>query len=85
MQFIWTISLFICEVIFRLIASDDESEGWNVQEVKRLVDHQDNILSLVSVNGKNCHVMLLGLLVTREVFELWSFYCNQALIWSETL
>ncbi|KAM9367486.1 WD repeat-containing protein 41 [Phaethornis superciliosus] len=37
-------------LIFRLVASDDGSEGWNVFEVKRLVDHQDNILSLVSVN-----------------------------------
>ncbi|XP_055554399.1 WD repeat-containing protein 41 isoform X2 [Falco biarmicus] len=33
-----------------LIAAVDGSEGWNVREVKRLVDHQDNILSLVSVN-----------------------------------
>ncbi|KFP08268.1 WD repeat-containing protein 41, partial [Calypte anna] len=37
-------------LIFRLVPSDDGSEGWNVFEVKRLVDHQDNILSLVSVN-----------------------------------
>ncbi|OXB80897.1 UNVERIFIED_CONTAM: hypothetical protein H355_016914 [Colinus virginianus] len=45
-------SLFVLEVIFRLIASSDKSEGWSILEVKRLVDHQDNILSLVSVNGK---------------------------------
>ncbi|NXG21246.1 WDR41 protein, partial [Grallaria varia] len=37
-------------VIFRLSASNNESEGWSVLEVKRLVDHQDNILSSVSVN-----------------------------------
>uniref|UniRef100_U3IJ81 WD repeat domain 41 n=1 Tax=Anas platyrhynchos platyrhynchos TaxID=8840 RepID=U3IJ81_ANAPP len=37
-------------IIFRLIASSDKSEGWNILEVKRLVDHHDNILSLVSVN-----------------------------------
>ncbi|XP_030421927.1 WD repeat-containing protein 41 isoform X4 [Gopherus evgoodei] len=30
--------------------STEGSEGWDVLEVKRLADHQDNILSLVSVN-----------------------------------
>ncbi|KAM6991621.1 WD repeat-containing protein 41 isoform 2-T2 [Passerculus sandwichensis] len=37
-------------IIFRLSASNNGSEGWNILEVKRLVDHQDNISSLVSVN-----------------------------------
>uniref|UniRef100_A0A8C8RSH5 WD repeat-containing protein 41 n=1 Tax=Pelusios castaneus TaxID=367368 RepID=A0A8C8RSH5_9SAUR len=37
-------------IIFRLVASKEGSEGWNVLEIKRLVDHHDNILSLVSVN-----------------------------------
>ncbi|XP_020659736.3 WD repeat-containing protein 41 [Pogona vitticeps] len=38
-------------MIFRLTTSRDGSE-WNVIEVKRLLDHQDNIVSLVSVSGK---------------------------------
>lgn len=37
-------------IIFRLVVSTEGSEGWDVLELKRLVDHQDNILSLVSVN-----------------------------------
>ncbi|XP_039398770.1 WD repeat-containing protein 41 [Mauremys reevesii] len=37
-------------IIFRLVVSTEGSEGWDVLEVKRLADHQDNILSLVSVN-----------------------------------
>ncbi|XP_071281346.1 WD repeat-containing protein 41 isoform X1 [Agelaius tricolor] len=37
-------------IIFRLSASNNGYEGWNILEVKRLVDHQDNISSLVSVN-----------------------------------
>ncbi|XP_068278237.1 WD repeat-containing protein 41 isoform X3 [Nyctibius grandis] len=45
-------------IIFRLIASNDGSEGWNVLEIKRLVDHQDNILSLVSVNDVQPEIKL---------------------------
>ncbi|XP_013850384.1 WD repeat-containing protein 41 isoform X2 [Sus scrofa] len=37
-------------VIFRLVAPSEGSLGWDVLEVKRLLDHQDNILSLVNVN-----------------------------------
>ncbi|XP_053858610.1 WD repeat-containing protein 41 isoform X2 [Vidua macroura] len=37
-------------IIFRLSASNNGSEVWNILQVKRLVDHQDNISSLVSVN-----------------------------------
>ncbi|XP_053824868.1 WD repeat-containing protein 41 isoform X2 [Vidua chalybeata] len=37
-------------IIFRLSTSNNGSEVWNILEVKRLVDHQDNISSLVSVN-----------------------------------
>ncbi|ELW70036.1 WD repeat-containing protein 41 [Tupaia chinensis] len=37
-------------VIFRLVAPTDESLEWDIREVKRLLDHQDNILSLVNVN-----------------------------------
>lgn len=65
-------------------ATNSGSEGWNIVEVKRLVDHQDNISSLVSVNGKNIFIMLLVLLVTSEIFHLWSFYLNQSFCCSET-
>ncbi|XP_074850350.1 WD repeat-containing protein 41 [Carettochelys insculpta] len=37
-------------IIFRLVASTKGSGSCDVFEVKRLADHQDNILSLVSVN-----------------------------------
>ncbi|KAI4583547.1 hypothetical protein MJG53_020711, partial [Ovis ammon polii x Ovis aries] len=37
-------------VIFRLVAATEGSPGWDILEVKRLLDHQDNILSLVNVN-----------------------------------
>ncbi|KAB1281326.1 WD repeat-containing protein 41 [Camelus dromedarius] len=39
-------------IIFRLVAPTEGSLGWDILEVKRLLDHQDNILSLVNVNGK---------------------------------
>lgn len=37
-------------IIFRLVAATEGSPGWDILEVKRLLDHQDNILSLVNVN-----------------------------------
>ncbi|XP_040081853.1 WD repeat-containing protein 41 isoform X3 [Oryx dammah] len=37
-------------IIFRLVAATEGSLGWDILEVKRLLDHQDNILSLVNVN-----------------------------------
>ncbi|XP_027460396.1 WD repeat-containing protein 41 isoform X2 [Zalophus californianus] len=37
-------------IIFRLVAPTEESLEWNILEIKRLLDHQDNILSLVNVN-----------------------------------
>lgn len=39
-------------VIFRLVAPTEGSREWDIVEVKRLLDHQDNILSLANVNGK---------------------------------
>jgi len=39
-------------IIFRLVAPTEESLEWDILEIKRLLDHQDNILSLVNVNGK---------------------------------
>ncbi|KAF6128180.1 WD repeat domain 41 [Phyllostomus discolor] len=37
-------------VIFRLIAPTEGSLEWDIVEVKHLLDHQDNILSLANVN-----------------------------------
>ncbi|KAB0404452.1 hypothetical protein E2I00_001107, partial [Balaenoptera physalus] len=37
-------------IIFRLVAPTEGSLGWDILQVKRLLDHQDNILSLVNVN-----------------------------------
>ncbi|XP_029797079.1 WD repeat-containing protein 41 [Suricata suricatta] len=37
-------------IIFRLVAPTGESLEWDILEMKRLLDHQDNILSLVNVN-----------------------------------
>jgi len=37
-------------IIFRLVAPTEESLEWDILEIKRLLDHQDNILSLVNVN-----------------------------------
>lgn len=38
-------------IIFKLIAPTEGALKWDILEVKRLLDHQDNILSLVNVNG----------------------------------
>lgn len=46
-----TFPTFLFQVILRLQTSRDGTE-WDVFELKRLFDHQDNILSLVSVSGK---------------------------------
>nr|XP_055198240.1 WD repeat-containing protein 41 isoform X1 [Nyctereutes procyonoides] len=37
-------------IIFQLVAPTGESLEWDILEIKRLLDHQDNILSLVNVN-----------------------------------
>ncbi|XP_045352330.1 WD repeat-containing protein 41 isoform X7 [Leopardus geoffroyi] len=37
-------------IIFRLVTPTGESLEWDILEIKRLLDHQDNILSLVNVN-----------------------------------
>uniref|UniRef100_A0A8C8U688 WD repeat domain 41 n=1 Tax=Peromyscus maniculatus bairdii TaxID=230844 RepID=A0A8C8U688_PERMB len=39
-------------IIFRLLAPTEDLQEWDIIEVKRLLDHQDNILSLVNINGK---------------------------------
>nr|KAF6356407.1 WD repeat domain 41 [Myotis myotis] len=37
-------------IIFRLVAPIEGSLEWDILEVKRLLDHQDNILSLANIN-----------------------------------
>ncbi|XP_042797723.1 WD repeat-containing protein 41 isoform X8 [Panthera leo] len=37
-------------IIFRLVTPTGESLEWDILEIKRLLDHQDNILSLVNIN-----------------------------------
>ncbi|XP_054034421.1 WD repeat-containing protein 41 isoform X1 [Dryobates pubescens] len=72
-------------IIFRLIPSDDESEGWNVHEVKRLVDHQDNILSLVSVNDltfvTGSHV---GELIVWDALD-WTKQASECNFWDSAV
>ncbi|XP_028941452.1 WD repeat-containing protein 41, partial [Antrostomus carolinensis] len=72
-------------IIFRLIASNDESEGWNILEVKRLVDHQDNILSLVSVNDltfvTGSHV---GELIVWDALD-WTKQASECNFWDSSV
>ncbi|XP_032530605.1 WD repeat-containing protein 41 isoform X2 [Chiroxiphia lanceolata] len=72
-------------VIFRLTDSNNESEGWNVLEVKRLVDHQDNILSLVSVNDltfvTGSHV---GELIVWDALD-WTKQASECNFWDSSV
>ncbi|XP_052526163.1 WD repeat-containing protein 41 isoform X2 [Tympanuchus pallidicinctus] len=72
-------------IIFRLIASSDKSEGWNILEVKRLVDHQDNILSLVSVNdltfATGSHV---GELIVWDALD-WTKQASECNFWDSSV
>ncbi|XP_025894368.1 WD repeat-containing protein 41 isoform X1 [Nothoprocta perdicaria] len=69
-------------IIFRLI---DRPEGWNVLEVKRLDDHQDNILSLVSVNDltfvTGSHV---GELIVWDALD-WTKQAAECNFWDSSL
>ncbi|KFQ99590.1 WD repeat-containing protein 41, partial [Opisthocomus hoazin] len=72
-------------IIFRLIPSNDGSEGWNVLEVKRLVDHQDNILSLVSINDltfvTGSHV---GELIVWDALD-WTKQASECNFWDSSV
>lgn len=35
-----------------MVAPTEDSLEWDIVEVKRLLEHQDNILSLAKINGK---------------------------------
>ncbi|NXG11708.1 WDR41 protein, partial [Sakesphorus luctuosus] len=71
-------------IIFRLSASNNGSEGWNVLEVKRLVDHQDNILSLVSVNdltfATGSHI---GELIVWDALD-WTKLASECSFWDSS-
>ncbi|NXC87724.1 WDR41 protein, partial [Cercotrichas coryphoeus] len=75
----------IFEVIFRLSATNNESEGWNIVEVKRLVEHQDNISSLVSVNDltfvTGSHV---GELIVWDALD-WTKQASECNFWDSSV
>uniref|UniRef100_A0A7M4FJB1 WD repeat-containing protein 41 n=1 Tax=Crocodylus porosus TaxID=8502 RepID=A0A7M4FJB1_CROPO len=72
-------------IIFRLIASTSELESWGVIEVKRLVDHQDNILSLINVNDltfvTGSHV---GELIVWDALD-WTKQASECGFWDSSL
>ncbi|KAB1281325.1 WD repeat-containing protein 41 [Camelus dromedarius] len=57
-------------IIFRLVAPTEGSLGWDILEVKRLLDHQDNILSLVNVNDIHDLCLDLSFVTGSHVGEL---------------
>uniref|UniRef100_A0A8C9AL76 WD repeat-containing protein 41 n=1 Tax=Prolemur simus TaxID=1328070 RepID=A0A8C9AL76_PROSS len=68
-------------IIFRLVAPTEGSLEWDVLEVKRLLDHQDNILSLVNVNDLSfvtgSHV---GELIVWDVLD-WTMQAYERNFW----
>ncbi|NXP63390.1 WDR41 protein, partial [Chloropsis cyanopogon] len=72
-------------IIFRLSASNNGSEGWSILEVKRLVDHQDNISSLVSVNDltfvTGSHV---GELIVWDALD-WTKQASECNFWDSSV
>ncbi|NWR23080.1 WDR41 protein, partial [Emberiza fucata] len=72
-------------IIFRLSASNNGSEGWSILEVKRLVDHQDNISSLVSVNdltfATGSHI---GELIVWDALD-WTKQASECNFWDSSV
>ncbi|KAI1240041.1 WD repeat-containing protein 41, partial [Lamprotornis superbus] len=72
-------------IIFRLSATNHQSEGWNIVEIKRLVDHQDNISSLVSVNDltfvTGSHV---GELIVWDALD-WTKQASECNFWDSSV
>ncbi|XP_077646342.1 WD repeat-containing protein 41 isoform X2 [Lonchura striata] len=66
-------------IIFRLSASNNGSEVWNILEVKRLVDHQDNISSLISVNGS-----YIGELIVWDALD-WTKQASECNFWDSSV
>uniref|UniRef100_A0A8C2VJ00 WD repeat-containing protein 41 n=1 Tax=Chinchilla lanigera TaxID=34839 RepID=A0A8C2VJ00_CHILA len=68
-------------IIFRLVAPSKGSLEWDIIEVKRLLDHQDNILSLVNVNDVSfvtgSHV---GELIIWDVLD-WTVQAYERNFW----
>ncbi|GAB1298451.1 WD repeat-containing protein 41 [Apodemus speciosus] len=68
----------------RLITPTEELLEWDIIEVKRLLDHQDNILSLASINDTSfatgSHV---GELIVWDALD-WSVQACERTFWSPT-
>ncbi|XP_054543980.1 WD repeat-containing protein 41 isoform X1 [Talpa occidentalis] len=68
-------------IIFRLIEPTEGSLAWDIFEVKRLLDHQDNILSLANVNDLHfvtgSHV---GELIVWDVLD-WTVQACERNFW----
>ncbi|XP_036888043.1 WD repeat-containing protein 41 isoform X3 [Sturnira hondurensis] len=69
-------------IIFRLVAPTEGSLEWDIVEIKRLLDHQDNILSLANVNDLSfvtgSHV---GELIIWDVLD-WTLQACERNFWN---
>uniref|UniRef100_A0A8C5KQJ9 WD repeat-containing protein 41 n=1 Tax=Jaculus jaculus TaxID=51337 RepID=A0A8C5KQJ9_JACJA len=69
-------------IIFRVVAPTETLPRWDIVEVKRLLDHQDNILSLINVNDLNfvtgSHV---GELIIWDILD-WSVQAYELNFWN---
>lgn len=68
-------------IIFRLVAPTEDSLEWDILEVKRLLEHQDNILSLAKINDwsfvTGSHV---GELIVWDVMD-WTVQACERNFW----
>ncbi|XP_021387513.2 WD repeat-containing protein 41 isoform X1 [Lonchura striata] len=72
-------------IIFRLSASNNGSEVWNILEVKRLVDHQDNISSLISVNDLTFVTgSYIGELIVWDALD-WTKQASECNFWDSSV
>lgn len=71
-------------IIFRLVTPTEELLEWDIIEVKRLLDHQDNILSLANINDTSfvtgSHV---GELIIWDALD-WTVQACERAFWSPT-
>ncbi|XP_031216448.1 WD repeat-containing protein 41 isoform X5 [Mastomys coucha] len=71
-------------IIFRLVTPTEELPEWDIIEVKRLLDHQDNILSLANINDTSfitgSHV---GELIVWDALD-WTVQACERTFWSPT-
>ncbi|XP_036062994.1 WD repeat-containing protein 41 [Onychomys torridus] len=72
-------------IIFRLLAPTEDLQEWDIVEVKRLLDHQDNILSLVNINDTSfatgSHV---GELIIWDALD-WTVQACERSFWNPSL